>query len=78
MGAIFSNAPTEPTAAAIQVGKIYFEALGEYCRSGRPATTNIRPVDSIGRPMANLDVYGAHADELVQRARAKGLAVSRW
>ena len=40
------------------------------------AASNIRPVDHIGRPQANLDVCRAHADELVRRARAKGLSVS--
>jgi len=68
MGTIFANAPIQPTVAAIQVGKIYFDAPYKYCRDGRRATTNIRPVDSIGRPMPDLNVCNAHAAQLIQRA----------
>jgi hypothetical protein len=74
--AIFANAPTESAVVEIQVGKIYFDAPCKYGRSGRRATTNIRPVDSIGRPMADLNVCGAHAERLVARARMKGLEIS--
>lgn len=77
MGTMFANAPITPTVVAIQVRTIYFDAPCKYCRSGTAATTNIRPVDSIGRPMGDMNVCDAHADELVQRAHAKGLEVSR-
>lgn len=76
MGAIFANTPIQPTVAAVQVGRIYFDAPCRYCRDGRRAATNIRPVDHIGRPMADLNVCDAHSDQLVKRARAKGLEVS--
>jgi len=56
MGTMFANAPIVPTVAAVQVMKIYFNAPCKYCRDGRRATTNIRPVDYIGRPMADLNV----------------------
>jgi hypothetical protein len=69
-----ANAPIVPTVAAVQVGKIYFEARCKYYRCR--ATTNIRPVDHIGRPMADLNVCGAHAAQLIDRARAKKLEVS--
>ena len=76
MGTMFANAPIVPTVAAVQVGKIYFDAPCKYCRDGRRATTNIRPVDSIGRPMADLNVCTPHAEQLVALARAKDLEVS--
>ncbi len=76
MGAVFDNAPMEPKAVAVQVGKIYFDAPCRFCRDGRRATTGIRPVDYIGHPMGDLDVCSAHAERLIERARAKGLAVS--
>jgi hypothetical protein len=75
MGSVFANAPIQPTVAALQVAKIFFDAPCKYCRSGQRATTNIRPIDSIGRPMGNIDVCSAHAERLVQRARAKRLMV---
>ena len=78
MGAIFANAPIQPTVAAVQVGKIYFDAPCRYCRDGRRATTNIRPVDYIGRPMADLNVCTAHAEQLIARARSKNLEISGW
>jgi hypothetical protein len=79
MGAIFTNAPIEPTCTAVQVLSVSFDVLCRYCRHGRRATTYIRPVDAIGSPMiADLYVCAPHADELVARARAKGLAVSIW
>ena len=77
MDAIFANAPTEPTVVAIQVGKIYYEANCSIRRCTARATTNIRPIDHIGRPQANMDVCSPHADRLVQRAHEKGLEVSR-
>jgi hypothetical protein len=76
VGAIFDNAPIEPRVVAVQVGRIYFDAPCKYCREGRPATTNIRPVDSIGRPMGDLNVCAAHAERLVERALARKLEVS--
>ena len=75
MGAVFTNAPIEPTAVAVQVAKIHFDAPCKFCRDGRTAITNIRPVDSIGRPMGDVNVCAGHAAQLVERARAKGLAV---
>jgi hypothetical protein len=79
MGAVFANAPIQPTAVEVQVMTIYFDAPCRYCRDGRRATTNIRPVDAIGSPMvADLYVCAAHAEQLVARARAKGLEVSMW
>ena len=59
MGTMFANAPIVPTVVAVQVGKIYFDAPCKYYRDGRPATTNIRPVDYIGRPMADMNVCDA-------------------
>ena len=56
MGTIFANAPITPTVAAIQVGKIYFDKCCDIRRCTASATTNIRPIDHIGRPHANLDV----------------------
>jgi len=76
MGAVFANAPNEPAVVAIYVGPIYFDALCKYCRDGRRATMNVRPVDYIGHPMAELNVCKPHADQLVERARSKNLAVS--
>ena len=75
MGALFTHAPIEPQAIAVQVGKIYFVAPCRYCRDGRRATTNIRPVDAIGRPMGDVNICAVHAGRLIERARAKGLAV---
>ena len=42
MGTMFANAPFEPTVAAVQVMRIYFDASCRFCRDGRLATTNIR------------------------------------
>jgi len=75
MGAVLTHAPIEPQAIAVQVGKIYFVAPCRYCRNGRRATTNIRPVNAIGRPMGDLNVCAGHAERLIERARAQGLAV---
>ena len=75
MGAVFEHAPIEPRAIAIQVGRIHFVAPCRYCRDGRRATTNIRPVDAIGRPMGDVNICAAHAGRLIERARAQGLAV---
>jgi hypothetical protein len=73
----FASTPTMPTVAAVQVLRIAFDVRCRYCR--RPATTNIRPVDAIGSPMvADLYVCERHADELVARARAKGIDVTSW
>ena len=69
MGAVFANTPVQPTVAAVQVGRSYFDAPCKYCRDGTRATTNVRPVDYIGRPMADLNVCGPHAKHLVERAR---------
>jgi hypothetical protein len=44
MGAVFAKTPIRPTVVALEVGKIYFDAPCKYCRDGRRATTNIRPV----------------------------------
>jgi len=68
----------QPTVVAFQVGKIYFDPPCKYCRDGRRATTNIRPVDSIGRLVADMNVCTLHAGQLVERARASGLEVSMW
>jgi hypothetical protein len=78
MGAVFENAPIQPKAVAIQVGEIFFESVCRYCRGGRRATTNIRPVDAIGRPMGDLNVCAGHAALLIERARKKKLEVSLW
>jgi hypothetical protein len=75
MGAVFTHAPIEPRAIAVQVGKIHFVAPCRYCRDGQRATTNIRPVDAIGRPMGDVNICAVHAGRLIERARAKGLAV---
>jgi hypothetical protein len=74
-GAVFDNSPIEPTVIAVQFAPIYFDAPCKYCRNGRRASTNIRPVDSIGRPAGDANVCGGHAKQLVERARTKGLAV---
>ena len=37
---------------------------------------NVRPVDYIGHPMAELNVCASHAEQLVERARSKKLEVS--
>jgi hypothetical protein len=63
---------------AVQVMRIYFDAPCKYCRDGRLATTNVRPVDFIGRPMGDLNVCTSHAERLVARARAKNLEISIW
>jgi hypothetical protein len=76
MGTMFANAPIVPTVVAVQVMPIYFDARCKYCCDGRRATTNIRPIDSIGRPMADLNVCTPHAEQLVARARTKKLEVS--
>ena len=79
MGAIFGNAPILPTAVEVQVLPIHFDAPCRYCQDGRRATTNIRPVDAIGSPMvADLYVCTPHAEQLVARAREKGLDVLMW
>ena len=78
MGAVFRHAPIEPRAIAVQVGKIHFVARCRYCRDGRRATTNMRPVDAIGRRMGDLNVCAGHAAFLVERARKKKLEVSLW
>jgi hypothetical protein len=75
MGAVFTHAPIEPRAIAVSVAPIHFDAACRYCRDGRRATTNIRPVDAIGRPMGDLNICAVHAGRLIERARAKGLAV---
>lgn len=74
MGSMFANAPIQPTVVAIQVGKIYFDAACKYCR--KRATTNIWPVDHIGRPQGNMDVCSDHSEQLIERARVKGIEVS--
>jgi|HubBroStandDraft_6_1064221.scaffolds.fasta_scaffold6527911_1 hypothetical protein len=66
MGTKFANAPVVPTVVEVQVMPIYFDATCRYCR--RPATTNIRPVDGIGRPTAGPRVYAGYTGQLVQRA----------
>jgi len=58
------------------VGKIYFDARCKYRGDGRRATTNIRPVDYIGRPMGDLNVCTPHAEQFVARARSKNLEIS--
>jgi len=77
MGAVFANAPNEPAVVVIYVMRIYFDAPCRYCRDGRRATMNVRPVDYIGHPMAELNVCAPHAKHLIQRAHAKGIEVSR-
>ena len=76
MGAVFANTPIEPTVVAIYVMRIYFDAPCRYCRDGRRATMNVRLVDYIGHPMAELKVCGPHADRLVEGARSKNLEIS--
>jgi hypothetical protein len=75
MGAVFSNTPTQPTVVAIQVGKIYLDAPCKFCRDGKGATTNIRPVDYIGLPIADMNVRTPHAEQLIPRARPKNLKI---
>ena len=75
MDAVFTNAPIEPRAIAVSVAPIHFDAAWRYCHGGRRATTNIRPVDAIGRPMGDVNICAAHAGRLIERARAQGLAV---
>ena len=69
MGAIFKNAPIEPTVVAIEVDKIFYAITCCIRLCGAPASTNIRPIDAIGRPQGNLDVCSAHATQLIERAR---------
>lgn len=76
MGAILANTPIEPAVVAIQVSKICFEAPCKYCGDGRRASTNIRPVDYIGRPLSDLNLCGSHAEQLVWWARVKNLEIS--
>jgi len=54
-----ANAPIVRTVVAVQVGEIYFDVPCKYCRDGRRATANIRPVDHIHRPMADLKLLVA-------------------
>ena len=66
-----------PTVVAVQVLRISFDAPYRYCR--RPATTKIRPLDTIGSSvLPDLYVCEAHADQLVPRAKAKGIEVLPW
>jgi hypothetical protein len=37
---------------------------------------NVRPVDYVGHPMAELNVCAAHAARLVERARSKNLEIT--
>jgi hypothetical protein len=76
MGAVFANAPIEPTVVAVQVMRIYFDPPCKYCSDGKRATMNVRPVDHIGRPMGDMNVCCAHAAQLIDRARSKSLEVS--
>jgi hypothetical protein len=77
MGAIFANAPIERTVVEGQVLSIGFDASCRYCR--HRATTNIRPVDAIGSPMvADLYVCDGYSEQIVARARAKGIQISMW
>ena len=79
MGAVFANAPIHPTIVAVQVMRIYFDAPCRYCRNGSRTTTNIRPIDAIGSPaVADLYVCDPHAEQLLGRARAKGLEICIW
>jgi hypothetical protein len=77
MGAVFANTPIQATVVAMQVGNICFDAQGSIRKCSAQATTNIRPMDHIGRPQANMDVCSPHAAQLIRRAHAKGLEVSR-
>jgi len=52
VAAIFENAPIEPTVVAIQVREIFFDTQFALRRCIASATTNIRPVDHIGRGRA--------------------------
>jgi len=69
MGAIFANAPIEPTVVAVRVGKIYFDAP---C-AGTAGTGDARP-----RTSGQVDGIGCagHAEHLVARASAKDLEIS--
>jgi hypothetical protein len=77
MGTMFASAPIVPTVVEVRVLRISFDALSRYCE--RSATTSIRPVEAIGSPMvADLYVCAGHAEQLVTRARAKGIDVAPW
>jgi hypothetical protein len=75
MGAVLTHAPIEPRAIAVSVATIHFDAACRYCRNGRRATTNIRPVDAIGRPMGDVNICAVHAGRMIELAQVKGLAV---
>jgi hypothetical protein len=79
MGAIFANAPITPTCVGVQVGKIDL-LRRDLPILPRPARyhEHIRPVDSIGRPMGDLNVGTQHTELLVARAKAKNLEISLW
>jgi len=72
MDAVFEQSAT-PRVVAVRFGKIYFFARCRYCR--RDATTNVRPIDSIGRPDGDVNVCDQHADFLRSRARMKSLEI---
>ena len=75
MSAIFANAPIKRTCVEVQALRISFDAPCRYCR--RRATMNVRPVDAIGSPMvADPYTFTPHTEELVARARVKGIEVS--
>jgi hypothetical protein len=57
------------------VRKIYYSVKCDIRRCTALAAVEHRPVDHIGWPQANLDICAAHAAELIQFARAKGLEV---
>jgi hypothetical protein len=77
MGAVFANAPNEPAVVAIYVMPIYFDAPCKYCRNGRRATMNVRPVDYIGHPMGDFNVCTPHAEQRIARVSANEAWKSR-
>ena len=75
--AVLADAPIEQMCVEARVLRISFDAPCRYCQ--HRATMNVRPVDAIGSPMvADLYACTAHTDELVTRARVKGIEVSMW
>lgn len=61
MGTVFTDAPIEAAVVAVQFAPIHFVAPCRYCRDGRCAMTNIRPVDVIERPMCDLNVCAGNS-----------------
>jgi hypothetical protein len=75
---MFANAPIQPTVVEVQVLRISFDARAD---TAVPAPSGYKyPAGRpIGSPMvADLSVWSSHAEQLGERARAKGIEISIW